>query len=232
MKEIFYMRREIRLVSLVSQPSGIISRDNPPSDFLFSFTGRRGEDTPEFGRSRDAPSPVKSRPYYQPGERRRRRRGRAVTWYFVLGSRYVLPAILYILAPLSSPTFPGPQRRRLPHPERWGYRTNGEFDDPNGGSELARAPPDTTRYSNADLGSGEARRGPTDTAVIHLAAGFRDSLTFLRIGPFADASLRDGDRLAARGRSSCGRQDVTPSTADGRSFRRIRSYSTYMFEYV
>lgn len=180
---------------------------------------------------RATPHPPSSPGLTIPGERRRRRRDRAVTWYFVLGSRYVLPAILYILAPFSSPTFPRPQRRRLPHPERWGYRTNSEFDDPNGGSELARAPPDTTRYSNADLGSGEARREPTDTAVIHLAAGFRDSLTFLRIGPFADASLRDVGRLAARGRSSCGRQDVTPLTAGGRSTDK-KLFDVYAWIYV
>lgn len=123
--------------------------------------------------------------------------------------------------------------RRLPHPKRPGYRTNGEFDDPSGGSESARVPPDTTRYSNADLGSGEARREPTDTAVIHLAAAFRDSLTFLRIGPFAFRETpRCGPADSARGRSSCSRQDVTPSIAGGRLFRRIRSCSTYIIECV
>lgn len=37
-----------------------------------------------------------------------------------------------------------------------------------------------------------AKHGPTDTAVIHLAAGFRDSLTFLRIGPCRRRAMRPG----------------------------------------
>lgn len=132
MKEIFYMRREIRLVSLVSQPSGIISRDNPPSDFLFSFTGRRGEDTPEFGRSRDAPSPVKSRPYYTGREATTAARSRG---YLVLCSRFPVrltrdplhtgsPLVPHLpasaaTAAAASGAMGIPNERRVRRPERW-----------------------------------------------------------------------------------------------------------------
>jgi hypothetical protein len=89
----------------------------------------------------------------------------------------------------------------LPHPERPGSRT-----DERTASSTTRAPvptrrarsPDTTYYSNARPGSGEARREPADIAVIHLAAGFRDSLTFLRIGSFASARRRPAGLLPLR----------------------------------
>jgi len=65
------------------------------------------------------------------------------------------------------------------------------------------------------------KRCPSNTAVIHLTMGFRDSLTFLRIRILSSTRDPRADRLHVATSllvSSCGRQDVTPQTADGRSF--------------
>lgn len=139
----------------------------------------------------------------------------------------ILPLFLYLSHCISSSR----PHQRLLHPERPGNRTNSGFDDPK--SDATSAPHGATRYSNAELSSsGEAQRGPTDTAVIHLAAGFRDSLTFLRIGPCRRRETRDVSWPAARGHiSACfvSRQTGTLlcRLARGRSsvrlFRRARS---------
>lgn len=175
MKQILYTRNSPRFACF-SQPSGIISQDNPPSDFLFSFTDLEGEDTPGFGRS-PHPCQVSALLYRARGDDGRAR---------VLGTLFSVPGTSYLrsstywLPSRLSPSRDGGCRIR-------GVRTNGEFDDPN--SVGPSAQPDTTRYSNADLGSGEARRSRADrhSRYPSFAAGFRDSLTFLRIGPFADA---------------------------------------------
>lgn len=75
------------------------------------------------------------------------------TLFSVPGTFYPRSSTYWLPSRLPSSRVRSDGGRRLPHPERPGYRTNGEFDDPNGGSESARAPPDTKRYSNADLGS-------------------------------------------------------------------------------
>jgi len=127
---------------------------------------------------------------------------RTGTRYFVLGSRYVLcPIPLSLPLSLSLSLSLSVSQQHLPHPERPGSRT-----DERTASSTTRAPvptrrarsPDTTYYSNARPGSGEARREPADIAVIHLAAGFRDSLTFLRIGSFASARRRPARLLPLR----------------------------------
>lgn len=146
------MRNSPRFACL-SQSSGIISRNNSPSDFLFSFTGREGEDTPGFGRSPHPHPRQVTALLYRAREATTTARSRG---YLVLCSRFPVHLTrdpLHTGSLLPSPRVRNDCGRRLPHPERPGYRTNGEFDDPNGGSERARAPPDTTRYSNADLGS-------------------------------------------------------------------------------
>lgn len=137
---------------------------------------------------RDAPSPVKPLPYYTGREATTVARG-----YLVLCSRFPVRLTrdpLHTGSPLVS---------LLPASTATAAAASGATGVPNerrssttrtvGPSALAHLP--IRRVIRMRISArARLRREPTDTAVIHLAAGFRDSLTFLRIGPFADASLR------------------------------------------
>lgn len=197
-----------------SRASGIISRDSSPSDLFFSFTDQEDPDASSVPR-RLVPR-------------------RLIFLYRARDDDDVtanVPGTLFSVPDASCPILPLFLSISLTaSPPR--VRTSGCCIRSDRGTE--RTAGSTTRTARSDATSALARRtmqrvirmrssaprarlsakrGPTDTAVIHLAAGFRDSLTFLRIGLCRRRETRDVGRPAARGHisaSSRGGQDVTP----------------------
>jgi len=225
------MQDEIKTLSIQcktrSRASDVISRDSSPADFLFSFTDWQ-DFWREFG---TATPPQRSILLYRARDDDIDGKVNGAR-YFVLGSRYVLPdptRCLFSSLSLSLSFLFASLHRRLLHPERSGNRTNSGFDDPNGEVRrdvCAHTPHDRMR-SSVPRARLVAKRGPTDTVVIHLTTGFRDSLTFLRIGPFRWCETRDAGRPPARGRiSACfvlrqtGRYPVDYRWSFGHSFVR------------
>lgn len=138
------------------------------------------------------------------------------------------------LPPHSLPRVRAPARGCRIRSDRGSERT-AEFDDPGPTRRALAHPPDTTCYSNAELGQSRARRSSPRianrrTVVIHLGRGIP---RFVNIPP--NRQRRREPRLGpvARGRGSapfCGRRDVSPPPAGGRPFRRTcsRAFDAYL----